>query len=73
MDTIPAVDDGRQVRGLYFPERGHPAYKVGEQGVTDIVAYTEAGGLGPALWYAVHVGSVVSVRCNAAHVESVFY
>jgi len=73
VDTMTAVDDGRPVRGLYFPGRGHPAYRIGLDGVTSIVPYTEPGGLGPAMWYAVYNGDELLVRCNAAHAESVFY
>jgi len=74
MDTITRIpDDDRPITMLVFPYEEVSYYKVGAGGATRIVAYNECGQMEVVPWFAVYEGDVLTIRVNAAHVETVHY
>ena len=67
----PIVQDERPIKCLATDDTGF--VEVGTAGVTKIVPYLEAGGMGPVLAFAVYVGEIVRWRYNWLQCTAVAY
>ena len=59
------VYDERPVSALYFEGEGAGRIKVGESGVTAIVAYEEFGEMAGVPWFAIYKGDKIKERWPA--------
>ncbi|WP_419797279.1 MAG: hypothetical protein ACNI26_13220 [Terasakiella sp.] len=64
------LEDDRPILAAYFSEEDYS--KVGECGVTKIIAYGENGHMATIPWLAVYIGDDIARRIPAQMVEIVY-
>jgi hypothetical protein len=62
------LEDGRPVRGLTNQAHCQNFAWVGQEGVTDIVAYEEPGECAAVPWFRIYAGEEIVSRVAARHV-----
>lgn len=73
MTDIPLIyDDPREIEAIFFFGDYGGGHEVGQEGVTEIVAYKEMGQGSYVAFYAVKKGDQIAVRLPA-HLVSVHY
>lgn len=70
IETILA--DTRTIQNIYFADDIH-SYRVGQGGITKIVAYAEPALMCDIPWFAVYVGEDLLYRANAYSISTVEY
>lgn len=65
----PLTQDDTPIEAIYWPGEGAGGHKVGELGITNIIAYDENGDMAYVPWLAVFRNDKLIMRCPAKQVS----